>query len=127
MTRTALLAYLTLSPAIGSEELSAVEAELAAAGVRLPTGDLRAALHRDATRHPVTGMWTVPNAVRPTFGFDELQDDLRRVTGLRGPALWNAWRAVKGHLRVRWAAGNYRKPAPHMLRKWAAALTTPQE
>ena len=122
MTRTAsILAYLSISPVVAPEELGAIEAELSAVGVSLPAGDLRAALHREATRHPITGMWTVPHSVRPTFGLDELQDDLCRVTGLNGPALWAAWRVVKGHLRVRWAAGNYRRPAPHVMARWVAS------
>ena len=120
-TNASILAYLSIMPVVAPEDLSAIEGELSAAGVSLPTGDLRAALHREAVRHPITGMWTLPNSVRPTFGFDELQDDLRRVTGLTGPALWAAWRVVKGHLRIRWAAGNYRRPAPHVMGRWVAS------
>ncbi len=115
------ISYLALYPSAGPEELVQAEVELRAAGIEVLPGELRDALIlTNASRNPWTGEWAIPSYHQPTFGFDELQDDLKRETGLTGPALYAAWAKVKGHLRARWAAGNFKKPAAQTLAKWAS-------
>jgi hypothetical protein len=118
-SRGNLLGYLQIERDISPEGLRAAEIELRAAGVTVPSGDLRASLSQaNAHQNAVTGMWTVPGAQPPHWGFDDLQDVLSRA-GLRGPELWRAWQKVKGHLRVRWAAGNHTKPTAALVLRWA--------
>ena len=116
------LAYLTLSSRVGPEDLRSACVELAAVGVSVQADDLRALLAQArADRNPMTGEWRVPNATPPAWGYDELQDAIRARTGLRGPALFAAWQKVKGHLRLRFAAGNTARPADHVAARWATA------
>jgi hypothetical protein len=116
-----ILGYLSIEKVTCPEEIERAARELNMIGIKVSVIDLHAALSQAGSfRNPVTGMLTVPGGHQPDFGYDNVQDDLREITGLKGPALWAAWSKVKAHLRVRWAAGNYTQPAPHILRKWAA-------
>lgn len=115
------LRYLTLDSHAGPEALRAVSAELEAVGVTVSAGDLRAALARvRADRNPVTEEWKIPGYVAPAWSFADLQDAIMdKSPTLRGPALWSAWTRIKGHLRLRWADGNYNKPRTATLIRWA--------
>lgn len=117
------LDLLKISARIGPEDLRAASAELRAAGLDVCAEELRDALRAvRAYQNPVTGEWTVPGATPPVWGYDDLQDALRSRANLRGEALFAAWQKVKGHLRLRVAAGNVSRPADHVAVRWA---TTP--
>jgi hypothetical protein len=114
------LNLLKISARIGPEDLRAASAELRAAGVDVCAEELRDSLRAArAYQNPVTGEWTVPDATPPVWGYDELQDALRSRANLRGEALFAAWQKVKGHLRLRVAAGNVSRPADHVVVRWA--------
>ena len=114
------LNLLKISARIGPEDLRAASAELRAAGLDVCAEELRDALRAArAYQNPVTGEWTVPGATPPAWGYDDLQDALRSRANLSGQALFTAWQKVKGHLRVRVAAGNVSRPADHVVVRWA--------
>jgi hypothetical protein len=84
---------------------------------------MRATLARvGAYQNPVTREWAIPGAAAPSFGFDGLQDAVMDRTGLRGAALFRGWSAVKGRLRLRWAAGNTSRPADTTVARWALSV-----
>ena len=119
------LNLLKISTRIGPEDLRTASAELRAAGLDVCAEELRDALRAArAYQNPVTGEWTVPNATPPVWGYDDLQDALRSRTNLSGQALFAAWQKVKGHLRVRVAAGNVTRPADHVVVRWALTPAT---
>ena len=68
----------------------------------------------------VTRECVVPGHVTADWYFDRLQDDIQDATGLNGRALWAAWAKVKGNLRLRWAAKNYKRPTMAIIKKWIA-------
>ena len=110
------LDLLKISDRTSPEDLRAASAELRAAGCDVCAEELRDALRAArAYCNPMTGEWTVPGATAPTWGYDTLQDAISDRTGLRGPALFAAWQKVKGHLRLRFAAGNTARPADHVV------------
>jgi hypothetical protein len=114
------LNLLKISARIGPEDLRAASAELRAAGLDVCAEELRDALRAArAYQNPVTGEWTVPGATPPVWGYDDLQNALRSRANLSGQALFTAWQKVKGHLRVRVAAGNVSRPADHVVVRWA--------
>lgn len=126
MNAANILRYLTIDSHAGPEALRSASRELATVGVMVEADDLRAALARvRADRHPTTGEWKIPSHVAPAWGFDDLQDAIMDgAPTLRGAALACAWSRVKGHLRLRWAAGNFARPRNATLIRWAT--TDPQ-
>ena len=117
---TAILPFLTIDANLGPEAIRVVATELAAVGHEVQPEDIVVALRTArAYRNGTPGEWVVPNSVKPTFGYDGLQDAIMDRTGLRGPELYRAWTAVKGRLRVRWAQGNYKRPNDAIVARWA--------
>lgn len=117
---TAILPYLTIDANLGPEAIRVVVTELAAVGHEVQPEDIIVALRTArAYRNGTTGEWVIPNSVKPTFGYDGLQDAIMEQTGLRGPELYRAWTAVKGRLRVRWAQGNHKRPNDAIVARWA--------
>lgn len=122
LTRAHMLPYLTIDSYTCRESLFGVAVQLRAAGVSVERDDLYLALiEARAYPCPVNRMMSVPNAVRPTFAFDNLQDALQDALGVRTSAMGRPWEVVMGHLRIRWAAGNHAAPSTDTMLRWVRA------
>lgn len=116
-----IMGLMSIDFCLSTETIPYALNELRQVGVYLDVVDVMRALRAShADFKPVTNECVVPGHVTADWYFDRLQDDIQDATGLKGPALWAAWAKVKGNLRLRWAAKNYKRPTMGIIKKWIA-------
>ena len=92
---------------------------LQSAGYSITAADLLADVASFAYWDYYRGLWVIRNRVDLRWSFADLQDTLS-AAGYRGSDLYHAWSIVRGNLYARFARGNYNKPRPSTVLRWAS-------
>ena len=116
-----IMGLVSIDFCLSAETIPCALNELRQIGIYRDVVDVMNALRANQAHFgSVTRECVVPGHVTADWYFDRLQDDIQDATGLNGRALWAAWAKVKGNLRLRWAAKNYKRPTMAIIKKWIA-------